>query len=115
MSQSDSSEGESSGEFQLAGVLDQGELEGGFMFQPRREDFPELFEEEWGEVANGDNGVGESEEEEDEEEDVLEGRAGNTNWCKCENCGPMETERESFCCQELPAAFLNGTDTSKLD
>ena len=25
---------------------------------------------------------------------------GNIGWCKCNNCRPMETDAESFCCAE---------------
>ena len=25
-------------------------------------------------------------------------RIGNTNWCQCELCQPMESEAESLCC-----------------
>lgn len=30
-------------------------------------------------------------------------RLGNSDWCKCKQCGPMPTVVESVCCQEIPA------------
>lgn len=38
-------------------------------------------------------------------------RIGNTDWCKCGKCRPMETETESLCCQdtnEVPEEFFEG-------
>ena len=31
----------------------------------------------------------------------VDGRIGNKTWCKCECCAPMETSKESVCCQVL--------------
>ena len=28
-------------------------------------------------------------------------RVGNVSWCTCGSCRPMETEKESICCQEV--------------
>lgn len=35
-----------------------------------------------------------------------EARVGLHGWCRCNNCQPMMTERESVCCKELH--FLTG-------
>ena len=32
-----------------------------------------------------------------------EQRPGNTTWCDCQNCGTMDTVKESVCCQEVNA------------
>ncbi|KAG0444211.1 hypothetical protein HPB47_014044, partial [Ixodes persulcatus] len=31
------------------------------------------------------------------------GRLGNTDWCQCGSCAPMETVVECICCRECPA------------
>ena len=31
----------------------------------------------------------------------VDGRIDNKTWCKCECCAPMETSKESVCCQVL--------------
>ena len=33
---------------------------------------------------------------------VVDGRAGNKTWCKCECCASMETSIETVCCLEIP-------------
>ena len=40
---------------------------------------------------------------EDNHDDPDSQRQGTTNWCLCEKCGPMPTDKESLCCQELSA------------
>ena len=38
-------------------------------------------------------------------------RIGNTNWCKCGNCKPMDSEAESLCCldtNEVPDEYFEG-------
>ncbi|KAG8449730.1 hypothetical protein GDO86_016393 [Hymenochirus boettgeri] len=34
-------------------------------------------------------------------EDVFNRRVGNISWCTCGNCSPMQTEVESYCCQDI--------------
>ncbi|XP_060576054.1 P2X purinoceptor 7-like [Ruditapes philippinarum] len=42
--------------------------------------------------------------------DVIENeepeRSGNTNWCECENCRAMDTDKESICCNEIDSVKL---------
>ncbi|KAM7310321.1 hypothetical protein ISCGN_007229 [Ixodes scapularis] len=42
--------------------------------------------------------------EEDDETDDATQRLGNTNWCQCSCCVPMETVAECVCCRDYPAA-----------
>jgi len=47
-------------------------------------------------------------------EDLIEkvsSRVGNTGWCLCGECRPMETEEESYCCMdtnEVPEKYFEG-------
>ena len=38
---------------------------------------------------------------------IDEVRSGNVSWCLCKSCRPMDTERESICCQEVGLGELN--------
>lgn len=42
-----------------------------------------------------------SAESDERESDNGQVRTGNVSWCKCKACRPMDTERESLCCQEM--------------
>ena len=40
-------------------------------------------------------------------------RIGNTDWCLCGRCAPMETHTESLCCKEtneIPEEYFEGDD-----
>ena len=40
-------------------------------------------------------------------------RIGNTDWCLCGRCSPMETHTESLCCKEtneIPEEYFEGDD-----
>ena len=72
----------------------------GFDFEPRREDYPELYQNEWGSEGATPTDTG-SENEADWEPENENNRIGNTDWCLCGNCSPMPTRAESICCQEI--------------
>ena len=43
--------------------------------------------------------------------EVTSKRIGNTNWCQCGLCQPMESESESLCCldtNEVPGDYFEG-------
>ena len=53
--------------------------------------------------------VSSSDENDSEVEEVS--RIGNTNWCQCGKCQPMQTYTESYCCQdtnEVPEDYFAG-------
>ena len=42
-------------------------------------------------------------------------RIGNTDWCQCGECKPMDTEAESLCCldtNEVPEEYFEGNQGS---
>ncbi len=55
------------------------------------------------EPERGDDDSSGSESDLDDEEHVA--RIGNNNWCKCEQCIPMPSVRESKCCKEIGVVF----------
>eukprot|EP00117_Sycon_ciliatum_P004805 scpid85745/ scgid3655/ len=64
-----------------------------YRFQPRRT----LEESE----SSGEDESPNEDTDEELERLSFESRMGNTEWCKCGNCCPMTTAKESFCCQEF--------------
>lgn len=44
-------------------------------------------------------------------DDLESTRVGNTKWCLCKKCEPMQTDTESICCQEtneVPEELFEG-------
>ena len=53
----------------------------------------------------------EEEQTPESEQSILTSRIGNTHWCLCGECKPMETEAESLCCldtNEVPDEYFEG-------
>ncbi|XP_066922307.1 P2X purinoceptor 7-like [Clytia hemisphaerica] len=55
--------------------------------------------------------VSEEEEIDQPSENKSKSRIGNTDWCECGECRPMDTETESLCCldtNEVPEEYFEG-------
>ena len=87
----------------LANIMHEAGMLQGFSFEPRREDHPELWEQEWGsDRSDSDDSSGSASGASDGSHS---NRRGNTDWCQCSNCVPMPTESESQCCIEIQTVY----------